>query len=50
MVVGIAGTSAFGSIDNLQEISKIAKKYKMWFHVDAAAGGPFAAIYSGKNV
>ena len=38
-MVGIAGTTETGNIDNLKEMSYIAKKYKIFFHVDAAWGG-----------
>jgi glutamate/tyrosine decarboxylase-like PLP-dependent enzyme len=40
LLVGTAGTTPIGSIDPLKELSALAKKEKMWFHVDAAwAGG-----------
>jgi len=35
-----AGTTVFGAFDDLNALSKIAKKYKVWFHVDGAFGGP----------
>ena len=38
-MVGIAGNTETGNIDNLKEMSNIAKKYKIFFHVDAAWGG-----------
>ncbi len=39
-----AGTTISGSIDPIEEISEICKKYGVWLHVDAAHGG--AVIFS----
>lgn len=39
-IVGIAGTTETGSVDPLVELGQICKKEKIYFHVDAAWGGP----------
>ncbi|GME66936.1 unnamed protein product [[Candida] boidinii] len=36
---GTAGTTVFGSYDPFEEISVVAKKYKLWFHIDGSWGG-----------
>lgn len=38
-LVGIAGTTETGNIDNLEDLSKVAKEIGAHFHVDAAWGG-----------
>lgn len=38
-IVAIAGTTELGLIDPIEEISKIAHKNNIYFHVDAAFGG-----------
>lgn len=38
-IIGIAGTTNTGSIDKLDMLAALAKKYGCWFHVDAAYGG-----------
>jgi putative pyridoxal-dependent aspartate 1-decarboxylase len=38
-LVGIAGSTETGSVDPLTRLSDMAKKYSIWFHVDAAWGG-----------
>lgn len=45
-VIGIAGTTNSGAVDNLKVLSDIAKEEKMWYHVDAAYGGPAAKLES----
>ncbi len=50
LVIGSAGTTDVGAVDPLQQIGSIAKKYAMWFHVDAAYGGFFILTKSGKKL
>ncbi len=38
-LVAIAGTTEFGQIDPIEELSKIALENELFFHVDAAFGG-----------
>jgi len=37
-IIGTAGTTDFGNLDPLQDLGRIAKKYNLWYHVDAAYG------------
>lgn len=37
-VVGAAGTTNTGAIDDLEELAKVCKQYGVWFHVDGAFG------------
>jgi tyrosine decarboxylase/aspartate 1-decarboxylase len=38
-IVGVAGTTGLGVVDPISELSKIASKKSLYFHVDAAFGG-----------
>jgi sulfinoalanine decarboxylase/sulfinoalanine decarboxylase/aspartate 1-decarboxylase len=46
-VTATAGTTVLGAFDPIEKISKIAKKYKLRLHVDAALGG--GALLSKKH-
>lgn len=47
MIVATAGTTMYGTFDDIVKISEIAKKQKAWLHVDGAAGGAF--IFSKRH-
>jgi len=40
------GTTVFGAIDPIQEISVICKKYNIWLHVDGCYGGSMLYVES----
>lgn len=46
-IIASAGTTNTGTVDPLDEIAKICKTEKLWFHIDGAYGG--AAILSKKG-
>jgi len=41
MIIATAGTTNLGMADDFQSLSKIAKKFSLWLHVDGAYGGFF---------
>lgn len=45
-LIGTAGATNTGTVDPLNEMAKICKDEKLWFHVDAAYGG---AVILAKN-
>ena len=48
LLVANAGTANTGAVDNLSQTAEIAKKYNMWFHIDAAYGGFFMLTKQGQ--
>ncbi len=46
-IAGTAGTTMLGAFDPFLEMAEIAKKYKIWFHIDGSFGG--SLILSKKN-
>lgn len=42
LVVATVGTTDFGSIDPIERIAKLCRKYKVYLHSDAAYGGALA--------
>jgi glutamate/tyrosine decarboxylase-like PLP-dependent enzyme len=45
-LIGIAGTTNTGAVDDLDALAEMSEKYNIWYHVDAAYGGPAAALES----
>lgn len=39
MIAATAGTTVLSAFDPIKELGKIAKKFNIWLHVDAALGG-----------
>jgi glutamate/tyrosine decarboxylase-like PLP-dependent enzyme len=46
-MVGLAGETETGMVDDLEELAKIAAEYNIHLHVDAAYGGPYILSEAG---
>lgn len=44
LLVGTAGTTSAGVVDDLQTLATIARSHQLWFHADAAWGGAAALV------
>lgn len=42
--IGVAGTTNTGAVDDLSGVADICERYDLWFHADAAYGGPAARL------
>lgn len=49
VVAASAGTASTGAIDPLPEIREVCRRHGVWFHVDAAYGGPAILTTGYKN-
>ncbi len=49
-VIGNGGTVNTGAVDPLYLLADVCSKYDLWFHVDAAYGGPAAATTLARHL
>lgn len=48
-IIGLAGETETGTIDDLNRLADIAERYQIYLHIDAAYGGPFILSRIGKK-
>jgi aromatic-L-amino-acid decarboxylase len=49
-IIGLAGTTNLGAVDDLEALHKIAAREQCWFHVDAAYGGGMLLSHKNKKL
>ena len=49
LVIASAGTTDTGAVDPIRPIASVAKRHKLWFHLDAAYGGFFLLCEHGRK-
>lgn len=49
LLIASAGTTDVGAVDPFPALAQLAKKHRLWLHVDAAYGGFFALTDDGKK-
>jgi aromatic-L-amino-acid decarboxylase len=49
LVVGNAGSTNTGAVDDLAALAELARRQNLWFHVDAAYGGFFLLTEEGRR-
>lgn len=42
--IAVAGTTNSGAVDDLEAVADICRRHDLWYHVDAAYGGPAAKV------
>ncbi|PAU95341.1 pyridoxal-dependent decarboxylase [Aliifodinibius salipaludis] len=42
--ISVAGTTNTGAVDDLNAVADICQRYDLWYHIDAAYGGPAAKV------
>jgi aromatic-L-amino-acid/L-tryptophan decarboxylase len=50
LLVGNAGTTNTGAVDDLPALADVAARERLWFHVDAAYGGFFLLTEEGRRI